>query len=29
MTLYPHSFKSLSYDPLKDFIAVSPAAKEC
>ena len=22
MTLYPHSFKSLSYDPLKDFIAV-------
>ena len=27
MTLYPHSFKSLSYDPLKDFIAVSPAAK--
>src|SRR5579864_4294234 len=27
MTLYPHSFKSLSYDPLKDFIAVSAAAK--
>ena len=27
MTLYPHSFKSLSYDPLQDFIAVSPAAK--
>src|ERR1700756_2279830 len=27
MTLYPHSFKSLSYDPLRDFIAVSPAAK--
>ena len=27
MTLYPHSFKSLSYDPIKDFIAVSPAAK--
>jgi tripartite-type tricarboxylate transporter receptor subunit TctC len=27
MTLYPHSFKSLSYDPLTDFIAVSPAAK--
>src|SRR5271154_4629937 len=26
MTLYPHSFKSLSYDPLQDFIAVSPAA---
>jgi tripartite-type tricarboxylate transporter receptor subunit TctC len=27
MTLYPYSFKSLSYDPLTDFIAVSPAAK--
>ncbi len=27
MTLYPHSFKSLSYDPLTDFITVSPAAK--
>src|ERR1700731_2381329 len=27
MTLYPHSFKSLNYDPVKDFIAVSPAAK--
>ena len=27
MTLYPHSFKSLNYDPIKDFIAVSPAAK--
>src|SRR6202795_4915157 len=25
MTLYPHSFKSLSYDPLKDFTPVSPA----
>jgi tripartite-type tricarboxylate transporter receptor subunit TctC len=27
MTLYPSSFKSLNYDPLKDFIAVAPAAK--
>lgn len=27
MTLYPHSFKSLNYDPVQDFIAVSPAAK--
>ena len=27
MTLYPHSFRSLSYDPLKDFAAVAPAAK--
>jgi tripartite-type tricarboxylate transporter receptor subunit TctC len=27
MTLYPHSFKSLEYDPVKDFIAVGPAAK--
>ena len=27
MTLYPFSFKSLAYDPLKDFIAVAPAAK--
>jgi tripartite-type tricarboxylate transporter receptor subunit TctC len=26
MTLYPWSFKSLKYDPLKDFIAVGPAA---
>jgi tripartite-type tricarboxylate transporter receptor subunit TctC len=25
MTLYPHSFKSLSYDPLKDFTPVAPA----
>jgi tripartite-type tricarboxylate transporter receptor subunit TctC len=25
MTLYPHSFKSLSYDPLQDFTPVSPA----
>jgi tripartite-type tricarboxylate transporter receptor subunit TctC len=27
MTLYPHSFRSLSYDPVKDFAPVSPAAK--
>lgn len=27
MTLYPLSFKALKYDPLKDFIAVGPAAK--
>src|ERR1700691_3475337 len=27
MTLYPFSFKSLAYDPVKDFIAVGPAAK--
>jgi tripartite-type tricarboxylate transporter receptor subunit TctC len=25
MTLYPHSFKSLSYDPLKDFTPIAPA----
>lgn len=25
MTLYPHSFKTLSYDPLKDFTPVGPA----
>jgi tripartite-type tricarboxylate transporter receptor subunit TctC len=25
MTLYPHSFKSLNYDPLKDFTPVGPA----
>ena len=25
MTLYPHSFKSLSYDPLIDFTPVGPA----
>src|SRR5262249_27737376 len=24
MTLYPHSFKSLNYDPLKDFTPVAP-----
>jgi tripartite-type tricarboxylate transporter receptor subunit TctC len=27
ITVYPHSFRSLSYDPLRDFTAVSPAAK--
>jgi tripartite-type tricarboxylate transporter receptor subunit TctC len=27
MTLYPHSFRSLSYDPMKDFAPVTPAAK--
>ena len=25
MTVYPHSFNSLSYDPLKDFTPVAPA----
>src|SRR5215475_12085270 len=27
ITVYPHSFRSLNYDPLKDFTAVSPAAR--
>src|SRR4029079_5671928 len=27
MTLYPHSFKSLSYDPLKDFTPVGPVTR--
>ena len=27
MTLYPHSFKSLSYDPLKDFTPVAPTTQ--
>jgi tripartite-type tricarboxylate transporter receptor subunit TctC len=27
MTLYPWSFKSLNYDPVKDFIAVAPTAR--
>ena len=26
ITLYPHSFRSLSYDPLRDLVAVAPAA---
>jgi len=27
MTLYPFSFKALAYDPIRDFVAVGPAAK--
>jgi tripartite-type tricarboxylate transporter receptor subunit TctC len=27
MTLYPHSFRSLSYDPVRDFVSVSPVAR--
>jgi tripartite-type tricarboxylate transporter receptor subunit TctC len=27
ITLYPHSFRQLSYDPLRDLIPVTPAAK--
>ena len=27
ITVYPHSFRSLNYDPLRDFTPVSPAAK--
>jgi tripartite-type tricarboxylate transporter receptor subunit TctC len=27
ITLYPHSFRALSYDPLRDLAAVAPAAK--
>jgi tripartite-type tricarboxylate transporter receptor subunit TctC len=27
ITVYPHSFRSLNYDPLRDFIAVAPATK--
>jgi len=27
MTIYPHSFRSLSYDPLKDFTPITPTAK--
>jgi tripartite-type tricarboxylate transporter receptor subunit TctC len=27
ITLYPASFRSLNYDPIRDFTAVSPAAK--
>src|SRR6478752_9750165 len=26
MTVYPHSFRKLSYDPLKDFVAVAVVA---
>ena len=27
ITVYPHSFRSLSYDPLRDLVPVAPAAK--
>ena len=27
MTIYPHSFRTLSYDPLRDFTPISPAAR--
>ncbi len=27
MTIYPHSFRSLSYDPVRDFTAIAPAAR--
>jgi tripartite-type tricarboxylate transporter receptor subunit TctC len=27
LTIYPHSFKSLSYDSVRDFTAIAPAAK--
>ena len=27
LSIYPHSFRSLNYDPLRDFIAVAPATK--
>jgi tripartite-type tricarboxylate transporter receptor subunit TctC len=27
MTVYPHSYKTLSYDPIKDFAPVAPCAK--
>jgi len=27
ITVYPHSFRSLSYDPLRDLIAVAPTTK--
>src|SRR5262249_3397789 len=27
ITVYPHSFRSLNYDPIADFTAVGPAAK--
>jgi tripartite-type tricarboxylate transporter receptor subunit TctC len=27
ITVYPHSLRSLNYDPLRDFIAVAPATK--
>ena len=27
MTIYPHSFRSLSYDPLRDFTPIAPVAR--
>src|SRR5262249_53865233 len=27
ITVYPHSFRTLNYDPIRDFTAVAPAAK--
>src|SRR4051812_40102944 len=27
ITVYPHSFRSLNYDPLRDFTSVAPAAR--
>src|SRR6516225_4097538 len=27
ITIYPHSFRSLSYDPLRDLVPVAPAAR--
>src|SRR5262245_42740661 len=27
MTIYPHSFRALSYDPVRDFTAIAPAAR--
>jgi tripartite-type tricarboxylate transporter receptor subunit TctC len=27
LSIYPHSFRSLNYDPLRDFAAVAPASK--
>jgi len=27
LTIYPHSFKSLSYDPVRDFTAIAPVSK--
>jgi tripartite-type tricarboxylate transporter receptor subunit TctC len=27
LTIYPHSFKSLSYEPVRDFTAVAPVSK--
>ena len=29
ITVYPHSFRSLNYDPLRDFTPVAPAASRC